>query len=627
MKNIVCICSILLLLLVGCKLSETVATSDPSDFITISSLSTTLEKITAGEAVTVYYGFSASEYITQNDVNITIKNENGVEVTEQFDVTISPFSEKVTTVEDKKCSVTVETNLLSADGIYTVYLDITLGSKKDSKKFILSVGTVSLTSIQSVTSLSMLTGAKDTLKATVLNGSYLTKEDFSVVVNGSGAKPEATTLSYDNGLLLIEVFAGSAPMGIFNGAVSIPALSVSKEFSLSIVDVLPAQIVSIESVSITEGESTTTKASIANGEKLTVDDFEVTIDENSNTESMPPVVLVTAYASGTATIAVDASTADPGTYYGTLRLDGSAESFTITIQEAGSVEISSSESVLRVVKGESIDFDLTVEASSVITRDSITYRIVDSDNTPYEKITLSLPSFSAKSKTLTATMSIEPDCAGTYYLHVYAQNGAVTDSVEIRISALHKHPTVDSVGNVWVNEGDLESGRADISQNGHKLILPDFTLSVASNGSGTPPTATITAFTHRTVSFLVDAKGATAGEYTGTLSLRENSMDFTITVRGGAPSLDSVGDVEVMEGQMVYALGSVTNAHAASLSGFSAYIVDAGVDAPKLTVSELSFGYIKVEVNAEYANPGIYEGRVSFRGVLKPFTITVLEKN
>lgn len=524
------------LLILGCGVSSTVNVK--TETIAITTLSEVSKTLSAGDEITVFFGFTASEGITQENVNIVIKNSADLDVTDLFDVEVSAFSESSSTVASKNCSFTISVDPLCYNDAYMVYLELSLGVKKDIRPFGLFVGTAPTVTIDSIDSKTLVSGStkKDTIEAKILKGTFLTTDCFDIVVDGSSGKPTVGVISFDGETVLLEASAPSAPIGLYSATLSIPSLSISKGFTISVVEADPVQIISIENIALAKGSKATTRAVVANGEKLSTSDFSIVVSGtgSSSSTTVSPTAKVTTFQNDTAIITVDASTADLGTYTATLSVDESEKDFIITVTEEDFtfVEISASQSSITIVKGTSESVNLTIEASSILTNSAITYSVVNAfDNASSDAISLSIPTFSAKSQTVTATLSVDADSVGSFYVRIYAENGSKKDSVSITVSAVHNSPTIDSVYSVWVDQGKLKEARADISSNGYILKNKDFTVTVAEKDNATAPVARISAYSNGTLSFIIDATAATAGEFTGTVTLAKDTVDFTITVK------------------------------------------------------------------------------------------------
>lgn len=329
-KVLFLLCIMLLSLIVSCEIGS-IDDDSPEQVILFTPSS---YKLNGGDSVTIRFGYKSDWLIDDGDVTIRITNSDGIDVTDEFDPELASFSATEVLDSSSGCVLRLFVDEFAEDDIYTVRITIDFGFHSDSETVGLAIGDVSMVNIQSVENGSLVTGStqKDTIQAFVVYGDYLTTSHFFVTFDESGSIPGVKMLSYSDGRLLIELSATSTPTGTYHGLLQISGETHTKAFTVTVNDLPDAKITSVQDIQLKEGESGTTTASVSNGDGLWSNDFTVSVADSDST-IFTPTAEIDGYSNGTVTITVDASHADPGTYYGTLSLEGSSRGFTIRVLE------------------------------------------------------------------------------------------------------------------------------------------------------------------------------------------------------------------------------------------------------------------------------------------------------
>lgn len=437
----------LLLVLVGCEVTGT-TTITVDDSIVLQGQSSLKDSVGQGDRVEIYFGFSASEYLTQENANLLIQDSAGNKVTAAFVYDIPHFSEKATTAEEKKCSFIIDVPSGVKDGNYVVTLDLILGSEKKSFTYVLQVGAAGSVTIGSLDT-SIVAGEAGTYSVMVQNGLHLTKESFSISMSnqGSGNVPTVTVESFNSGALTLAVSATNVVTGDYGGTVSISSEGISQNFTIKVTDVAGAEIESVQNITLTEGAIKTTTAKISNWTGLTTSDFKVTVAGTDSSSFTPqaPTASVTAFSHGTATITIDASSADAANFIGTLRVEGNEKSFNITVTEGDVIDDISIDWVeyetFSTFAGGGGSIQYTLSASEVVTDKQVSVSFEDaSGNSASHYFATILSSFSSDVTHKTSdpksyiSLAVSENCpAGLYKMEITAVLGSVVSTKSVTI--------------------------------------------------------------------------------------------------------------------------------------------------------------------------------------------------
>lgn len=337
MKNVLLLL-ITALLFWGCDIISTIDTGEDRniEFLGVSEAYLVLD---AYDSATIYYAFRSTDFLTDDDIEITVLDSEGYDASGYFDITTTYFLEKQTSLVGKESYFRLKVNGTCDDGNYTIKLKATVSGHIGTYSIPVQVGTSQEIVIQSINDVSIEVGKSSVVKTTanVQNALHLQKENFVVSLENSGssfALPEVSILSYYRGTLTIGVTAESAVTGDYDATVSIVGTEISESFTISVTEVQPVVIDYIDDAWVEEGDYTFTTAYIDNGDGLYANDFTVTAKATNSDILFPsiPVVSIDDYYDGEVSIEIDAESADPGTYIGTLSVEGTQKDFLITVE-------------------------------------------------------------------------------------------------------------------------------------------------------------------------------------------------------------------------------------------------------------------------------------------------------
>lgn len=211
-------------LILSCDSDDSISSGTPKDSIVLSALSMETDTLDFGESQRVYFAFTASEYITQTAVNLRIFNESNGDATGSFTVSVTPFSEKETTLAEQLSSFTISPKATCLKGRYTVALDVLVGTEKDTKTITLVVGKPAEVIVGLKPSYSLAEDGTDTIEVSISCDDLLTVDDFSVTMekaNPTDITPLVKVLSFSNNYVTIELDAYHAQAGIYKANLSI----------------------------------------------------------------------------------------------------------------------------------------------------------------------------------------------------------------------------------------------------------------------------------------------------------------------------------------------------------------------------------------------------------------------
>lgn len=626
----------LLLLLVGCFESGSNTGGDVKE-ITFDGISSSIDSIKSGDEVQVFFAFTATEYLTAEDVNIIITNSVGVNMEDYFTINVPNFTEKKATLVDKKCSFIISSDDSLDDDTYKVTIDLILGGEKATKVYYIQIGKANPVKIESIDDLSVKVGkvGADTIYAKIKNGPHLTKGNFVVAfMDTNGTQPDVSILSYENDSLAMSITTMGVVSGEYTGILGIPIEGVSDSFTVTVSDVQLAQIKTVNNIALKSGAIDSTIATVQYGNGLHTTDFKIIVTSSGSSSFTPvaPEVVVSSYEEGVATIAVDADGADLGTYIATLSVENSSKSFTITVTEEGNtIEITEINNV-SVFQEFSSTTTAIISNGSSLTVDDFAISVTGSGSGTITPVPPAAIVQSYKNGIVSITIDATNADAGSYYgtLTVGKQYKNFKITVEALTSPkLDLYPLVLQMYNGSEGSFSLSyESPLPLTEDNIDFIIPEevenfmsFSLSPfnAKNAIVKANVSTDKACPIGKCSVYIKA------------SLTEDCFSIiplTIQVLDSNPVVISMSDVSIYSGTSKVFTADIKNGDTLSFSDFSITVDDDNVDGFEeypITATPKSYvdGTLEIEVTAPQEASGQYTRILKVGRIEKSFVVTV----